>query len=380
MERLLTVGLLFVLLVSMTTATGAGSAVQSDERQRALQAAQDFDSVEFRIIVHENNSAQWTFYYKRELTNESEQRQFSEFAEKFNSQETRTYRDFKSRAQTLTDIGQRETGRQMEARNFSKRAYVSPEPATDIGITRMSFVWTNFSYNEGDRIVMGDAFQGGMYLGSNQSLVIQPGEGLVFDSLNPPPDEMEVPNQPRQSNTVTWNQEREFSDSRPRVVFVQNSSTGNVDTIGPAGDGSQLWTLIAAGVLVLLGIGAAIVWRQSDGFGGLLSNQDGPGDAGGAASMGGGSDGQFAGRNQPAISDEELLTDEARVKKLLRENGGRMKQVNIVDETSWSKSKVSMLLSEMEDQNEINKLRVGRENIISLDGHEPEAARSPHEE
>jgi len=68
------------------------------------------------------------------------------------------------------------------------------------------------------------------------------------------------------------------------------------------------------------------------------------------------------------------------VKKLLHENGGRMKQVNIVDETGWSKSKVSMLLSEMEDEGDISKLRVGRENIISLDGHEPDAAGSPLDE
>ena len=65
---------------------------------------------------------------------------------------------------------------------------------------------------------------------------------------------------------------------------------------------------------------------------------------------------------------------------LLEENGGRMKQVNIVDETDWSKSKVSMLLSEMEDEGQISKLRVGRENIISKKGMEPEAAGSPFED
>jgi hypothetical protein len=39
-----------------------------------------------------------------------------------------------------------------------------------------------------------------------------------------------------------------------------------------------------------------------------------------------------------------------------------------------------MLLSDMEDGGEISKLRVGRENIISLAGEEPEAAGSPFEE
>ncbi|MFC7028007.1 helix-turn-helix transcriptional regulator [Halomicroarcula sp. GCM10025710] len=66
--------------------------------------------------------------------------------------------------------------------------------------------------------------------------------------------------------------------------------------------------------------------------------------------------------------------------KLLEDNGGRMKQVDIVDTTDWSKSKVSMLLSDMEDEGDISKLRVGRENIISLSGHEPDATKSPFDD
>ena len=71
-----------------------------------------------------------------------------------------------------------------------------------------------------------------------------------------------------------------------------------------------------------------------------------------------------------------VLTNEERVLRLLESNGGRMRQSNIVEATEWSKSKVSMLLSEMESEGMISKLRVGRENIISKPGFEPEAARS----
>jgi len=128
--------------------------------------------------------------------------------------------------------------------------------------------------------------------------------------------------------------------------------------------------------VILLGLAAAFAWRQGD-FGSLSGSDGNPGGgAGGAAAA----EADSATASEPSVSDEELLTDEARVKKLLDENGGRMKQVNIVDETGWSKSKVSMLLSEMEDDGEISKLRVGRENIISLEGHEPDAAGSPLEE
>ncbi|MFB6141512.1 MAG: helix-turn-helix transcriptional regulator [Halosimplex sp.] len=64
--------------------------------------------------------------------------------------------------------------------------------------------------------------------------------------------------------------------------------------------------------------------------------------------------------------DEELLSDEERVERLLERNGGRMKQAAIVRETGWSNAKVSQLLSGMDEDDRIDKLRIGRENLISF--------------
>jgi len=64
--------------------------------------------------------------------------------------------------------------------------------------------------------------------------------------------------------------------------------------------------------------------------------------------------------------DRELLSDEELVERMLDRNGGRMKQANIVKETGWSNAKVSQLLSEMDEDGRIDKLRIGRENLISL--------------
>jgi uncharacterized membrane protein len=64
--------------------------------------------------------------------------------------------------------------------------------------------------------------------------------------------------------------------------------------------------------------------------------------------------------------DLSLLSDEERVEHLLERNGGRMKQANIVRETGWSDAKVSQLLSSMAEEGEVEKLRLGRENLISL--------------
>jgi uncharacterized membrane protein len=69
---------------------------------------------------------------------------------------------------------------------------------------------------------------------------------------------------------------------------------------------------------------------------------------------------------EPEGVDLDLLSDEERIEHLLERSGGRMKQANIVRETGWSNAKVSQLLSAMDEDGQINKLRIGRENLISL--------------
>jgi hypothetical protein len=168
------------------------------------------------------------------------------------------------------------------------------------------------------------------------------------------------------------------------------------------------------GLVALVGLLVAGVWyrQRGDGLpfsgGGSTGGPDGPGGAGGTGGSAGdagspsGADGDAGGNvaaatagagaaagatdsdddpmPEPSVTDEELLADDDRVVRMLREHGGRMKQVKIVEETGWSKSKVSMLLSDMEEDDTISKLRVGRENVISLAGHEPEAAGSPFDD
>lgn len=63
---------------------------------------------------------------------------------------------------------------------------------------------------------------------------------------------------------------------------------------------------------------------------------------------------------------------------LLEANGGRMKQADLVSETAWSSATVSRELSAMEDDGLISKISVGRENVVSVKGAEPDWYRPPH--
>ncbi|MFC6955386.1 helix-turn-helix transcriptional regulator [Halorubellus litoreus] len=84
---------------------------------------------------------------------------------------------------------------------------------------------------------------------------------------------------------------------------------------------------------------------------------------------------------RPDASPDEttppVMTDQERVKQLLHEHGGRLQQTTVIEETDWSKSKVSRLLSKMEDDGQLRKISVGRENLIAYPEDESEDSASP---
>ncbi|WP_435319000.1 helix-turn-helix transcriptional regulator [Haloarchaeobius sp. TZWSO28] len=400
MRRSLGVGTLVVLLVGAAILAGTSPTAEVaqaptptvDAPRGDLAGAQEFDRTQFQIRLYENGSARFAIHYERNL-NESERSQFEEFAERFENNETELWTDFQRRADSLVAAGRNQTGREMTATGFQRRANIQTG-FNDIGVVEMSFVWTGFARESGDRLVVSDVFEGGLYIGPSQSLVVETGSNLSFASVTP--EGTFSGNSPATSDSVTWQGEKQFSDERPRIELVPADSAGGTtsgggETTAPGdgptdagpSDGGGFPTMPVLLVVALVGVGGVVVWwrTRDDGAPATTTSTEGPTGPDTAEMSGGATTDTAAEADEPApepaVSDEELLTDEDRVRKLLEEHGGRMRQSNIVDETDWSKSKVSMLLSDMEDEGDISKLRVGRENIVSLAGHEPDAAGSP---
>ncbi|MFB6150696.1 MAG: helix-turn-helix transcriptional regulator [Haloarculaceae archaeon] len=162
--------------------------------------------------------------------------------------------------------------------------------------------------------------------------------------------------------------------------FWQVDVTAGVQTLVTEVSADNVGGMVVAAVFLLgLGLAGVAAWH-SDGLTAVRS-----------LVAGGSADAETTAESTDVPSPESTvdpepqpdaveLTDEEVVVDILEDNEGRMKQAKIVDRTGWSKSKVSMILSEMEDDDEISKLRVGRENIISLRGNEPDAAGSPFDD
>jgi len=377
-----------------------------------------FDRTLFEITIYENRSAQWRFQFTQRLDNETEAANFETYAAEFRENETDLYRQFVAGGRELTRTGSNVTGREMNATGFSRDAYTGT--LDNLGIVEMSFIWTNFGQpRDGGGVLVGDVFEGGLAINVDQRLRIVAGPSLTLetDSIEPLPANTSVQSLAGEES-VEWVGEFSFADQRPRVAFSpiaaetttasndRTTSDRTATTTAPSGpttadpETETPATTVAAdgpiggfglaGMLVGLAVMALVVvvvtWRR--GYFDVRDGDGSPGDGGDAGGSGGIDDGgQTAGGPEAttdttgsAVAEAALVSDDDRVRQLLEDNGGRMKQTKIVEATEWSKSKVSMLLSEMEDDGEVTKLRVGRENIVSLPGAEPDAARSPFED
>ncbi|GGL21561.1 hypothetical protein GCM10009037_01070 [Halarchaeum grantii] len=375
-----------LLFASAGAAPLATAGIGSDSAAPAVQSpvgaaeSPSFSSTHFRIAVHPNGSATWTFQYRTQLENDTQRERFREYARSFEANETRFVEQFRANARSLVADGEGVTGREMNATNFERAAFTRGL-SDDLGVVQLSFTWTNFARTDGERVVVGDLFDGGLYLGSNQRLVVTADPGLAFASVSPTPNATADPTLAA-SDSVTWFGPREFTDERPRAVLVPNDSVGAGEAGATTGSPSStddtdgdtgLPVALLGGLLALLAVGGVAYWRRERLAAALGGASDA--DASPAADASRDPDADAPPVGDPAVSDEEMLADDERVERLLREHGGRMRQASIVEETDWSKSKVSMLLSEMEADDRISRLRVGRENVVSLPGHEPTTGR-----
>ncbi len=73
--------------------------------------------------------------------------------------------------------------------------------------------------------------------------------------------------------------------------------------------------------------------------------------------------------------DERELPDEDKVLRLLVKRGGRVDESTIQEETGWSDARLDAVIDEMEDDDQISAITVGRKRVICRRGFEPKGYR-----
>jgi hypothetical protein len=369
--------LLCALLVTALLVGSAPAVAQPDPTEETR----------LEVQLQDDGDARWTVVAVVPLEDEGDVEDFRAFANAFESGE----RDFDLGVETFQQAAveaSATTGREMEiSRNSTDRNAVivnETEGGTVIdsrGEFRLSFRWTSFARQDANgTLYLRDSFNttNGTWLpglSEGQTLVLKSPPGYGGPSTSPVA--------PRDGE-LRWEGPRTFEPGYFDIVYEPgNGAPGatETETETPAEPGGvQLSTVLLFGAVVLsaaaLLLGLYLLWQRRNGetdgeAGATTTPTDSPPgppatESDETAGVGTEADTEPADDDTEPVTDPELLSDEERVEELLDRNGGRMKQANIVKETGWSNAKVSQLLSSMDEADRIEKLRIGRENLISF--------------
>ena len=364
------------------------SAIASQSTTAAAEQIDDgFDpntATRIRIELSPDRNARWVVSIRYELTDANETAAFETAGQRFLDGEVgpdaALFEGFAREASRNVERTMQieNANREVEVHENPSEFNVAGDEAVAVGELRLTFVWTEFLAEDGENLVLGDALttpDDGTWLLSleeGQTLEVTTPEGYTVTGTP-------GATVPLRNNAVIIEGPRTFGeDERVAVVYA------------PAGAVGPPWEMLTAAIVVaaLLIAGSIVGYRQMDRGGTPANGRNGEngggnGDEGTVPESGAPpettADTESGAESEPE-EDLSLLSDEERVERLLVDSGGRMRQADIVAETGWSDAKVSQLLSAMADEGRVEKLRLGRENLISLPDDEDEPDGSDEED
>ncbi|MDR5674451.1 hypothetical protein RH858_15095 [Halalkaliarchaeum sp. AArc-GB] len=318
-----------------------------------------------RIVLHDDGNATWNVTVEYGLDTDAERDAFDDFATDFEGGTADAPFDVET-FERIVSVADDSTDREMAMTDVRRTA----EQTEDVGTLRVEFTWTAFLATDGDQLVLDDALTTAAdepllgSLESNQQLVIVTPDGYQVDTtpgVNP---------DLREGNAWLEGPQLFTAEDRLIVTYSPVDTDPTPGTPTETADGS--WEIIGGAFLIgaAILIAALLYRRKTEGpdipsdavvpTAGENSSGDTPSPTDEGAVE---SDGREGADDEVDLS---LLSDEERVERLLEQRSGRMRQAAIVEETGWSDAKVSQLLSTMAEDGRVEKLRLGRENLISL--------------
>ncbi|MEM4229379.1 MAG: hypothetical protein QXZ66_06440 [Thermoproteota archaeon] len=374
----------------------------------------------YRIMLHQDSSATWVVELSTTLSSQEDLDSFKLF--KDSADKNAILSGFESTIRSIVSRAASLTGRHMAAENFSLKIDVTGI-VKQLGVIQYRFKWVNFSLKTLDRIEVGDVFEGGFYLFTDETLEIDYSEldqDYFLKLASPRPSREDV-------LRVAWAGRMDFADGEPRLVFesriirVEEFSLDSTrlkkgSPLSVQGRISPPTPGLTLRVVYLNPQGSETVREVAVGSNGVFSdtlNMNLAGDWRVSLHLPSNSPYRFSQDPQPLqISvyeesggetqaeslppifylallappvvllaiillrrshgkrlrppDMQMLSDEDLVIKLLREAGGRLTQSQIKDAAKFSKSKTSIVLNELQRKGLIRKIKRGREYIVEL--------------
>lgn len=372
----LAVALPLLLVLCGAVVLGSGTAVAEDP-------VSEFDTnTTMTVELQGDGDARWVITTAFTLESANQTEAFDDIAADFVAGDddlgrAATEQSFE-RAAALADAT---TDREMAVSAVERDTEIDETVDNGTGLLTLSFTWENFARTDGGHLFVDDVLvtDQGLWLpglDADQTLVIQapPGGGVVDGNV------------PARNGELRWEGPATFDNETLQSTFIRETNSdgdGNSDTTPPPNNGNDngtsllAWLVAGGAIVALAAVLAYLLVQRRDEI--TIPNPtaddetndrtDEPNTRAVQSGNGSSAAGSASAETDETTAleiDEELLSDEERVRRLLEANGGRMKQAAIVKETDWSNAKVSQLLSSMAEDGEIRKIRIGRENLITF--------------
>jgi len=284
-------------------------------------------SITYTITIGEDGSGIWHVEYRTPLTSDEDQKAFDAYAKNLSSLFLPQFRDLMQHSASQASVA---TSRKMEITDFSGDAAIQTSPTGKYGVVFYSFNWKGFA-KPGDKLSIGDAFAGGMYLAKDHTLIIRYPAGYTPVLAEPGPDQVR--------DGLIWYGQRSFGAGEPHMVFERSGFP-----YLPALIGSALILIIITGLFFVL------KKRRLEDTNEPVETYE-PDEPDSAVVL---------------MSDAEMLSLEEKIIQLLKASNGEQYQSDIVKNLGLPKSTISATLNDLHKRGIIQKIKKGRENLIRL--------------
>jgi uncharacterized membrane protein len=244
-----------------------------------------------------------------------------------------SWADFQQKVTVLVTEAAAQTQRPMIVDNDTFQTSTTITSA-DSKTTTYMFTWLNFSKTMNGELIVGDVFAVPVFfnqLYSDGALQINYSANDTLKSVTPTPDERDDSTQ-----TLQWLGTQFFVAASPNIVLAPKDQAS-------ANSGQPPYLLIASVSAVAAGVAVA-------GWFFLVNRRRKPDSK----------------ELSAALTMPLLETEEEKVIKVLRSNGGSAYQSAITEQTRFSKAKTSQLLTALETKGVVQRHKRGRDKIVNL--------------
>ncbi|HIH36552.1 MAG TPA: helix-turn-helix domain-containing protein [Methanocellales archaeon] len=267
----------------------------------------------YRVDMQEGGTASWIIEQRYQLESPEEISVFEDYVLEFQDNRSDYIAEFKEEMEVALGAASSASSRPMRGSAYTVYIKTEHTPTGVYGVVVYRFDWEGFANTSGNIIMVGDAFPDGLFLSQDYTLIINYPSGYKVVKVSPEPDQ-------RNSYSLIWYGMRAFPPEEPHIELKASG-----------GLSFQVLLPIIGGLMVA---GAYYYMHKS-----------------------------YRGPNRESDRTE---SNEDMVLQLLGEAGRDLYQSEIVRQTGFSKSKVSAIIKSLKEDERIQKIRKGRENLIRL--------------